>query len=272
MIFHFVNKGGKMPSRKDKSEVGDFINIKNYNMALEKWANIELHCRYLLPFLAIHEAARSKSEDKNKIWFWNEDNAIEKCLPILDRVIIEWKAFRAGKGRSESKKKNFWTNIHNKTENYVKELTEIFNKYNIISLKDIASLKSEDPDEIRRTIIRTIINCVSKISEVKVKKGRGAVSATLGAKTLHHFFPSVIPVYDQDVIHNDSEQKDYEEYLNNCIEGISKSRSLKQVRRKIAKDYIRTGLVPYNLIKNKRSILYRLDAKLAEYCLVGAFL
>ena len=267
MIFNFLNKGGEMPSRKDKSEVGDFINVKNYNKAIDKWAYIDLHCRYLLPFLAIHEAARSKSEDKNKIWFWDEDNAIEKCLPILDRVINEWKAFRAGKGRSENKKKNFNTNVHNKTENYVKELTRIFNEYNIISLKDIANLKSEDRDEIRRAII----NYVSKISEVKVKKGRGSVSATLGAKTLHHFFPSVIPVYDDAMINKKAKQKSYDKYLNKCIEGISKSRSLKQVRRKIAKDYIRTGLVPYNLIKNKRSILYRLDAKLAEYCLIGHF-
>ena len=257
-----------MPSRKKKSEVRDFINVKNYNKALKKWADIELHCRYLLPFLAIHEAARSKSKDKNKIWFWDEDNAIEKCIPILDRVINEWKAFRAGKGRSESKKKNFNTNVHKKTKNYVKMLTEIFNEYKITSLYDIVNIKSK---ERRNYITNCIISCVSKISEVKVKKGRGAVSATLGAKTLHHFFPSVIPVYDQDVIHNDSEQKDYEEYLNNCIEEVNRSKSLKQVRRKIAKDYIRTELIPYNLIKNKRSILYRLDAKLAEYCLIGHF-
>ena len=256
-----------MPSRKDKSEVGDFINVKNYNKALKKWADIELHCRYLLPFLAIHEAAKSKSKDKNKIWFWDEDNAIEKCLPILGRVIIEWKAFRAGIGRSESKKKNFWTNIHNKTENYVKKLTRIFNEYNILSLKDIVNLKSKDRDEIRQTII----DYVSKISEVKVKKRRGSISATLGAKTLHHFFPSVIPVYDDKMINKKAKQKSYDKYLNNCIEGISKSRSLKQVRCKIAKDYIRTELIPYNLIKNKRSILYRLDAKLAEYCLIGHF-
>jgi len=257
-----------MPSRKDKSEVGDFINVKNYNKAIDKWAYIDLHCRYLLPFLAIHEAARSKSEDKNKIWFWDEDNAIEKCIKILDCLLGEWRAKRpSGKGKTKKNKRIESENFINTIKPYVKKLTRKFNKYNIISLKDIANLKSEDRDEIRRTII----NYVSKISEVKVKKGRGSVSATLGAKTLHHFFPSVIPVYDQDVIHNDSEQKDYEEYLNNCIEGISKSRSLKQVRCKIAKDYIRTELIPYNLIKNKRSILYRLDAKLAEYCLIGHF-
>jgi hypothetical protein len=268
MIFHFVNKGGKMPSRKDKSEVGDFINIKNYNMALEKWADIELHCRYLLPFLAIHEAARSKFKDKNKIWFWDEDNAIEKCLPILGRVINEWKAYRAREGWSENKEKN----VYKKTENYVKELTKIFNKYNITSLYDIVNIKSDEKsDEIRNYITDCIISFVSKISEVKVKKGRGAVSATLGAKTLHHFFPSIIPVYDDAMINKKAKQKSYDKYLNNCIDEVKRSKNLKKVRCKIAKDYIRTGLVPFNLIKNKRSILYRLDAKLAEYCLIGHF-
>jgi len=261
-----------MPSRKDKSEVGDFINVKNYNKAIYKWADIDLHCRYLLPFLAIHEAARSKSEDKNKIWFWDEDNAIEKCIKILDCLIGEWGAKRpSGKDKTKKNKRIESENFINTIKPYVKKLTRTFNKYNIISLKDIANLKSEDPDEIRRTIIRTIINCVSKISEVKVKKGRGAVSATLGAKTLHHFFPSVIPVYDNKMINRTAKQKSYDKYLNNCIKEVKRSKSLKKVRCKIAKDYIRTGLVPYNLIKNKRSILYRLDAKLAEYCLIGHF-
>jgi hypothetical protein len=269
MIFHFSNKGGKMPSRKKKSEVRDFINEKNYNKALKKWADIELHCRYLLPFLAIHEAARSKSEDKNKIWFWDEDNAIEKCIKILDCLLGEWGAKRpSGKDKTKKNKRIESENFINTIKPYVKKLTRIFNEYNIISLKDIANLKSEDRDEIRRTII----NYVSKISEVKVKKGRGSVSATLGSKTLHHFFPSVIPVYDNRMINRTAKQKSYDKYLNNCIEEVKRSRSLKQVRRKIAKDYIRTELIPYNLIKNKRSILYRLDAKLAEYCLVGAFL
>ena len=79
-----------MRSRKGKSKTQDFINISNYDKAVYGWANIDLHCRYLLSFLAIHEAARYKpvydqSEIKKKANQKNYNTYLSNCSEGLKR-------------------------------------------------------------------------------------------------------------------------------------------------------------------------------------------
>jgi hypothetical protein len=264
------------------------ITKSNFRKALKKWLknNPEIHALYLAPFFAIHEAEREKFAGKKKllIWMWYKEKTVKKCLESIWQLTGEWQARRAitVKNRKE---------FNQKVTDCITNLAKKFNTYGILALRD---MKNFNKDNNYEKIISEIVEMVKRISKTRPTK---YVQPVLGSKVLHHFFPTIIPVYDDKMISkrvlklesfkeflkdyqntwvfgdykNEKRMQEYHHYLTYCSEQVcnTKNSDLNDLRCKIAELY--KNPCPHSLAKKgKKSILWKLDAKIAEYCLIGA--
>ena len=61
--------------------------------------------------------------------------------------------------------------------------------------------------------------------------------------------------------------KSYHQYFGFCAKQVFEADRLADLRKSFAKDFLK--YMPLVLTKNHRSIVYKMDAKIAEYCLLG---
>lgn len=134
------------------------------------------------------------------------------------------------------------------------------------------------------------------VLDISNQRDTARIEPLLGSKILHHFFPSLIPVYDDmfiskrvlrmqylknhldndldDWIFTDygeeSRMREYHIYFAFCAQQIhdTKQNIIQSLRKRLAGMY--KDLVPHILVRKRWSLLHQLDAKLAEYCLIGA--
>jgi len=267
------------------------ITKANFSEARKEFISIN-HAADLAPFFAIQEAERAKDipKEKNpKIWMWDNERTVNKCQQIVWQLTIDWKAWRPVPIKNPEKfnPKMF----HEEVIRCVTKLATVFNKYRITALRD---LKSCDRDKYKKIVshIEDGIMCISK-----TKPTKKVVQPMIGSKVMHHFFPTIVPVFDNAWISSrvlrlrsfkdflkskghgwilkdygePPRMQEYHHYLAYCAQQIcdTNKHDLDDLRQEIAKLYI--DVFPYSLVKNgKRSLMWKLDGKLAEYCLVGA--
>jgi hypothetical protein len=246
-----------------------------WNPSRFKW-----HWFALAPFVAVH-AAYKKKNGSHSSWCWDE-RSVQECLGACWNMTGEWKARRAITcSRSD---------FDRRLLKEVPRLSKIFNKHKINCMGKILDLHKRDQEKV----LRKILNAIEEISRLRKTK---LIQPVLGSKVLHHFFPSVIPVFDERFIKNgvmrlDEFQNfianfmvnnvlnkfvnireirmiDYYKYIMYCIDTLSKSKTsmLKSVRKLFGIGY--QDFMPHIFTNDKNSLLWKMDAKIIEYCLVG---
>jgi hypothetical protein len=178
----------------------------NFRKAINKeWLknNPGIHALYLAPFFAIHEAEKEKvSKKKNPpIWMWCRERTVNKCRELIWQLTGEWGARRAITVKNPER-------FHKEVTKCVTTMARMFNKYRIRALRDMKHFNQDD----KYKIISKIEEMVMQISETRSTKD---VQPVLGSKVLHHFFPTIIPVYDDKMISKGVlKLESFKEFLN----------------------------------------------------------
>lgn len=233
------------------------VDLSNLNGP--KWIPGQIfdHMQTLSMFFAVHGAYCGN--DKRKRWIWHEKGRADLCWPATLSMAGRWQALRPGKVNKDTLEQ---TTIKN-----VIKLARRLNALNIGCLGDIAS-KTRN---IQEKILHQISRAVQAVSQVKKTD-----SPTLGSKILHHYFPSAIPVWDNEYIKKAierlrlKESSNYTSYLRFCVDQVSllSLSKLQQIRERFGEAY--ADYAPGILHSEESSLLWRLDAKIVEYCLVNA--
>ncbi|OIN95911.1 hypothetical protein AUJ66_07975 [Candidatus Desantisbacteria bacterium CG1_02_38_46] len=270
------------------NDMSTFITYKNFKGWIKNKWDSSGHAQALAPFFTIHETA-SKNQEDSSLWAWAYDRAIDKCSVIVWHLTGEWSARR---NITITNRKKFEQIVADE----VTHLTDVFNKYNVKSPRDLGSMSQKQYKKVFLTIEESVKN-ISKVRHTM------RIEPVLGSKVLHHFFPSIIPVYDTAMVSKEviplirkksqnqeklksegwlfkeysekpkmKKMMEYRLYLAFAAQQIydTKRKILNKLSQRIANWYMFHGLVPGSLISKKRSFFWRLDAKLAEYCLIGA--
>ncbi len=238
------------------------------------------YARSLAPFVTIHEVELSKRTGPEKPWAWTDERIVRKTLELTWQMTGAWKARR---GVPVKSRKDFERIVVGE----VISLTRLFNRRKISCLKDLS----------QSTAYRAIVNAIeSSIAFISGTRPTKLIQPVLGSKVLHHYFPSIIPVFDTEYVSkrilrsraassldaifgpdessadfgSEVKMQEFDEYLWLCSFQVRTADrdSLQQVRSRCARDC--RGFFPHSLSLNRNSILWRLDAKIAENCLIGA--
>ena len=164
------------------------------------------------------------------------------------------------------------------------------NRDRVTCLRDLGALDAVG----YRRVVRVLHEAVSVVSSLRSTRG---VEPVLGSKVLHHFFPSLVPVFDTAfirrgvmrthayramlergehwLVHRDEGGAggrgllEFHRYFAFCISEIALAdrRTLTALRERFGQGF--AALAPHTLWKRSDSLLWKLDAKLAEYCALG---
>lgn len=244
------------------------------------------HAMVLGPMLALHDAVRLwRLEGANEPgfrWEWTESTGVEKTLAVIWSMTGSWKARRAVTVQREK--------FEEVTTDVVPRLSRCFNRNKVRSLWDLVN-------KDMRTYGRIVSNIQEAVAQLSRIRGTREPEPVFGSKVLHHFFPSVVPVFDTALIRNgvlrtawmrqfaksDSEwiiyrsaedagggpMLEFHRYLAMCAQlGDGKDTIvIETLRRRMGNGF--RSVAPARMVVDQDSILWRLDAKVTEYCLIG---
>jgi len=240
------------------------------------------HSATLAPFLAVH-AGHSVRRATGHAWAWTRRDAVEDGLAAAWSMAGRWGARRA----VTVSRRRFDLRV----AGVVPRLAKRLNALRILCLRDLAAL---DAGRYRRAVL-AIHQTVLAISKLRTTTQTEPV---LGSKVLHHYFPSVVPVFDAKYIRKGVMRRpafrrfleedadgwivladareaggarmlDFHRYLAFCAAQIGEVRAsrLRAVRQRFAVGF--RDLAPLTMLRDRRSLLWTMDAKIAEYCFVG---
>jgi hypothetical protein len=239
------------------------------------------HAMSLAPFFAVHAAYHVRHRT-DKPWPWRR-SAVAECLGAAWNMTGRWQARRVV------------TVARDKFDAAVLEvvprLARALNGVGVSCLRDLGKLS---PASYRRAVL-SVQGAVGELSRLR---STAEVEPVFGSKVLHHFFPSVVPVYDRQYIRlavlrlpsfSEFVQADadgwllfspadkesgvrmleYHRYFAFCAAKVdhASTATLAVVRQQFGEGF--ADLAPKRMVDDKTALIWRLDAKLAEYCLVG---
>lgn len=239
------------------------------------------HAATLAPFFAVH-AAYCVRRNRVKPWPW-EKAAVGECLGAAWNMTGRWQARRViTVSRDE---------FDRAVVDVVPKLARTLNALEVAALADLGRLSTA---KYRRAAL-AVQNAVKRLSQMRQTT---EIEPVFGSKVLHHFFPSVVPVYDRQYIRSgvlrlpefstfiDADEHEwlllasneeaggarmleYHRYLAFCAAQIHDAGdpNLRLVRRQFGDGF--ADLAPRRMAEDSGGLVWRLDAKLAEYCLVG---
>lgn len=244
------------------------------------------HHVVLAPMLAIHEGARihrlRDAECDRFTWEWARTATTREALEVIWNMTGRWNARRPVTVARKLLDRSIATEVP--------QLAEYLNRNEIRSLLDVAQL---EPARYQSALTH-IHGAVNRISALRKTTH---IEPVLGSKVLHHYFPSVVPVFDTRYIRNgvmkgstyrDSfkswEERrifatadeaggpsmlDYHDYLAFCAWqlGTARPRALAVTRARFGTAF--KTFAPFSVVADRESILWRLDAKIVEYCAVN---
>jgi hypothetical protein len=259
-------------------------NLTNYWNPGEAWG----HTTALAPLFAVHAARRvSRTAGEQAgglfVWEWQNARATRRCLESVWNMTGEWQARRAvSMDRDE---------FNAAVLKVVPRVARVLNRHEVGCAHDLASLT----DGKYRTVAMALHEAVAEISEVRHTV---QIEPVLGSKVLHHYFPSVVPVFDTALIRRrvlclpafreflrDDEDGwlvyatpenaighgmlEFHRYFAFCAAQIQATSltTLAAVRKQFGNGF--SGLAPMAFVDDCKSLLWMLDAKIAEYCLLG---
>lgn len=238
------------------------------------------HAATLAPFFAVHSAYGVR---RNRVEFWRwEIAAVVECLGAAWNMTGRWQARRVV---SVSRRR-----FDQAVVAIVPKLARTLNALEVASLADIGGLSTT---KYRRAAM-ALQTAVQGLSELRPTT---EIEPVFGSKVLHHFFPSVVPVYDRQYIRlgvlrlpeflafvqnnedgwllptadeaSGGRMREYHRYFAFCTAQVHATTStrLRHVRRQFGDGF--ADLAPRRMVEDKDGLVWRLDAKLTEYCLVG---
>lgn len=232
-----------------------------------------------------HEhGARIEANLSNGPWFWSDQGASERCLDAAWDMLGKWQARRGvlvDRARFVSV-----------VPRPIQTLAYTLNEHGVDSLGTLVARSSAD----RETVVRAIFRTVEVISRVKPTQ---TLTPMFGSKVVHHYFPSVVPVFDDAKIRkhlmcsdvwrrstgdaarqwrrhvdragsSDAAMRDFQQYFAFCAAQIEDA-PLDSLRG--AREALGTRCVPFappSLHGSADSLIWKLDAKIAEFCGCGA--
>lgn len=245
------------------------------------------HTTPLAPFFAVQASyadARTagRAHEEPFVWEWDDPRAVIECLQSLWNMTGRWKARRGFTFERED--------FDERVVAAVCMLARRLNRAGVHALGDLSRASASD----HRRVVAAVQSAVASVSALRATKN---VEPVLGSKALHHFFPSVIPVFDtalvrngvmctkgfRDFIATDRDwvvldrasdaggpaMLEFHQYFAFTAAQIAATpaRVLASVRLGFGRAFSR--LAPAIDLERKDAPLWRMDAKLAEYCLVG---
>lgn len=256
-------------------------NLTRYWIPEQAWG----HALVLGPMFALHEALRLKRlQGYGRApfqWEWSDIQAVDDSLGVIWKMTGRWKARRAVTVARET--------LHAVTTDVVSRLARFLNQEGVFSLWDLVQFG----DARYKRVVETLHKAVGNVSEVRATQ---QVEPVLGSKVLHHFFPSIIPVFDTALVRNaimyteaakklltaspdwvvyhtrqeagGASMLDYHRYFAVCARlGSCGDHVVSRLRTRMGKGF--AHVAPQRMVQDQRTALWRLDAKIAEYCLTG---
>ena len=247
---------------------------------LHRYLDVQSYGRWFAPFFGVAAKYTAHSADRARAprWVWHDADAISECLPSTWDMLGGWSARRAVAVRRSAFDR--WT------PGPLRDLALCFNRYDVNCLSDLA----RSP---RRTYARVFPQIVSSVLDLSRVKRTARVEPMFGSKVAHHFFPSVVPVFDTAMIRRgvictavyrqfqDRERDEWlptelprggEEYasylafLTAQVAGAPE-RALEQTRRAFGRAV--EPFAPMAMVRAPKSHMWLLDAKIAEACACG---
>lgn len=262
--------------------------IKSANVVGE-WdpATFTGHHVVLAPIFALHAAAGIRRSNGTRgaafRWEWDSVARTLEALEVIWNMTGRWNARRAVTIRPAPFRKRVLEEVP--------QVAKALNRAGVACLRDIVELEPRDYNRVTGRIH----SAVHRISALRRTKQTEPV---LGSKVLHHYFPSVVPVFDTRFIRNSvmrsdpyrssfdswkswliheapagaggQSMLDFHRYSTFCAWqiGTASKTALEAARTRFAKAM--AHVAPGMMAKDRDSLLWRLDAKIAEYCAVNA--
>lgn len=244
----------------------------------EQWG----HAIVLGPLLAVHEAHRVRRDMAPSEWAWMDAGVVAEGLEIIWNMTGRWKARRV----VTVKRSRFDAQV----KSVVPRVARALNRHGVTCLRDLAHL---DTATYRR-VVRVLHQAVAVVSSLRPTR---RVEPVLGSKVLHHFFPSLVPVFDTAyirrgvmrttayrsmvakdhrwLVHQDEDSAggrgllQFHRYFAFCASEMATidRRALTTLRHRFGRGF--AALAPHALWERSDSLLWKLDAKIAEYCALG---
>ncbi|MBI3269015.1 MAG: hypothetical protein HYZ53_08330 [Planctomycetes bacterium] len=249
---------------------------------LERAYNLDFFGPFLQPFLAFHKCPLHGRPHLGP-WPWTDAQAVRRCLDAAWDMLGKWQARRGVIVDPAA--------FRRAAPGPILALAAVLNSRRISCMTDLVKL----PPEGRPPIVRAIHQAVVAVSAIKPTK---VVQPVFGSKVLHHFFPSVVPVFDtakvrdgvlrlpdfvaflrtdnctwllwhDEIAAQGPRMLEFHRYFAFCLAQLhaTPARRLASIRGKLARAW--QAACPPPLAENKNSVLWKLDAKAAEFCLKG---
>jgi hypothetical protein len=258
-------------------------NLKRYWKPGDAWG----HTTALAPLFAVHAAHRTYKAQGAPAgafsWEWDDPRATRECLESVWNMTGRWQARRAVSMSRPA--------FDAAVLEVVPRVAKVLNRHEVVCAHDLGSLTEPK----YRTVTEMLHEAVGRVS--KLRRTR-QVEPVLGSKVLHHFFPSIVPVFDTALIRRRVLRLPaFREFLGTDEDGwiiydtassaggdgmlafhryfaftaaqvhATAPSTLAAVRRQLGEGF--AVLAPTMFVRDRKSLLWRLDAKVAEYCLLG---
>lgn len=244
------------------------------------------HHVVLAPVFGIHEAAKINrlrgTVDNAFNWEWASKATTHEALEVIWNMTGRWNARRP----VTLPRKAFDKCVGE----VVPRLAAYLNREEITCIRDLARRETRP----YRAAVARIHRAVERISALRQTQ---CVEPVLGSKVLHHYFPSIVPVFDTRFIRNGVMRTSaYRDSLDECAEwrvfsnanaaggpsmfdfhgyfafcawqiGTAPPSILATTRVRFGRAFRQSA--PVSMAANPSSILWRMDAKIAEYCAVN---
>lgn len=241
------------------------------------------------PFLRAYEQQRSRRPQLP--WPWDLESAVNGSLDRAWDMTGKWRARRA----VAVDRRRFNAEV----PRIVATLSLTLNKHGIQNMHHVCELNGRDSGAFGE-VVGAIHDAIKESSSIKPT---AVIKPMFGSKVLHHFFPSVVPVFDSAYVLNgamksddyqqfqthesvgwkywsyqrdgaavvaEAELDDYHDYLDYCLARLSvvDPSDLRDLRGRFS-DVLGSS-VSTQMRSDRSSLLWQLDAKIAEWCLCGS--
>lgn len=247
---------------------------------LDRHANLDFYGPFMAPYFAVHV---KYAEGGSAPWVWTSERAVGECLASTWDMLGKWNARRA----VQVDRRDFDAGA----PAVVTRLATVLNRHGVRSLRDVGNPRSSR----YRTVMSAIQSAVTRASRIKDTRSGAPM---FGSKVLHHYFPSVCPVFDTAMVRrkamqtrafgeflrekgrewlvwHDADQAggasalEFHQFTAFCAAQVTEApvRRLEQTRRAMAA--VLVDFAPGRLAGDGDSFLWHLDAKIAELCARG---
>lgn len=232
----------------------------------------------------LHEHGRqAAAHPERRPWHWVDATAVEACLDAAWDMLGKWQARRAVQVDQSA--------FVRLVPAPIQRLASVLNRHEVDCLRTL----SEHEGMVREAVSRAVFRTVEEISRIKPTK---VLAPMFGSKVAHHYFPSIVPVFDDAKIRKmlmcsstwdrtmqdsarvwrrhvdragpcDPAMVDFQQYFAFCATQIEEApgQQLWAAREALS---TRCGrFAPPMLRTDQKSLLWRLDAKIAEFCGCG---